>query len=154
MKHETKSAGKILDEFFGRAARPSQEQLELSRQNILKQLDLDPTPQKHLASRPRPCSGEQLLIQFALAAAAVAIAVAGGIVILRTTNRVPPAASVAEASNGFRYHFGDTVRSAAETGMFLMLADGSRIEMRSQSVLRLESANEASGFGSMPAALS
>jgi uncharacterized protein (TIGR03435 family) len=142
MKRETKNAGQILEDFFGRAARPSQEQLELSRRNILNKLDLESIPHKHFARLPSPRSGERPLIRFALAAAALAIAVAGGIVIFRTGDRVHGAASVAEASNGFRYGFGDTVRSAAESGMFLMLSDGSRIEMRSQSVLRLETAND------------
>jgi uncharacterized protein (TIGR03435 family) len=139
MKRVTKNAGKILDEFFERAPRPPQEQLQLSRRNILNKFDLESTSQKHLAPLPSSRSGEHLLFQFAFAAAALAIAIAGGIVIFRAQTRVPSAA-VAEASNGFRYGFGETVRSAAESGMFLMLADGSRIEMRSQSVLRLESA--------------
>jgi len=141
MKRETKSAGKILDEFFARALKPSEEQTDLSRRNILRRLSAEPHSPL-VANDSDPVSvvrKPSWRFRFVLAAAAVVIVLVGTMVLFRS-NRGPAPIAAAEASDGTRYRFGDTVYSNA--GLFLKLADGSRIEMRSQAQLSLESADD------------
>ncbi len=140
MKRETKNAGKILDEFFGRAPKPSQEQLDASRRRVLERLEfrnaaIELEPVVAVYHRPQ-------VLRFAAIAAAVAILVAGMVASLRLPQPGVSSGAVAEASDGWRYRLGDIVRSNDSSGMFLKLADASRIEMRANSELRLESAQD------------
>jgi uncharacterized protein (TIGR03435 family) len=76
------------------------------------------------------------------AAAAIVLAVAVSAVFVRTlTQYAPPA--VVEAIDGKRnIEFGESVRSNDATGLVVKLADGSRVEMRSESELSLERADD------------
>jgi len=139
MKRDTKTGGKILDEFFARAPKPSQEQLDASRPRVLERLELrntaiEPEPAGAVYHRPQ-------YLRFAAIAAIAVILVVGTIAFFRLPH--PGVASaVAEASDGLHYRLGDIVRSNGSSGMFVKLADTSRIEMRAHSELRLESAQD------------
>jgi ferric-dicitrate binding protein FerR (iron transport regulator) len=142
MKRKTRSAGDLLNEFFSRAPRPSREQLDLSRRNILERLGSQPAPMRDDSAPVPIVYRSRWRFRFAVAGAALAIALAGTAVILRTGHRGSIPLAVAEASDGSRFRFGDMVRSNGNEGMLLRLTDGSRIEMRSQSELALEPADD------------
>jgi uncharacterized protein (TIGR03435 family) len=138
MKRRTENAGKILDEFFARAPKPSQEQLDASRRRVLEGLEL-----RNTAIEPEPAGAgyHSNYLRFAAIAATAAVLVAGTIAFFRLPNPGVSSA-VAESADGLHYRFGDIVRSNGSSGMFLKLADTSRIEMRAHSELRLESAQD------------
>jgi uncharacterized protein (TIGR03435 family) len=76
------------------------------------------------------------------AATAIVLAVAASAVFVRTLSEYAPPA-VVEAIDGKRnIEFGESVRSNNATGTVVRLADGSRVEMRSESELSLERADD------------
>lgn len=138
MKRETQNAGKILDRFFRSASRPSFEQLEQSRRNVLQRLRTEALRPAHSepglsVAQPHP------RFRLAAVAAMAAIAIIASAVFL--LHELSPA-RIATAADGARYRFGDVVRSAGSDGLFVRLADGSRIEMRSDTELSLEKARD------------
>jgi len=70
MKRDTKTGGKILDEFFARAPKPSQEQLDASRPRVLERLEL-----RNTAIEPEPAGAVYHRPQYLRFAAIAAIAV-------------------------------------------------------------------------------
>ncbi len=137
MKRETRSPQNILDRFFAQVLKPSSEQMDRSRRNIMQ----------HLQAGPRDCDAipsfqkQRWRFRSVAAFAAGVIAVAGATAILRHDQRLSET-TVAAASDGSRYRFGETVQTKGKAGVFLQLADNSRVEMRKDSELSLESAGD------------
>src|SRR5262249_53322674 len=95
---------------------------------------IEPEPAGAVYHRP-------LYQRFAAIAAIAAILVLGTIAFFRVP-QPGVASAVAEASDGLHYRLSDIVRSNGSSGLFLKLADTSRIEMRAHAELRLESAQD------------
>src|SRR5262245_34710837 len=148
MRREPKQAGKILDQFFGRVAKPSAEQIQLSRRNILSRLGAE---ELHIGPDSVGAARMPLrFLRFGIAAAAVVAAIVGSTVLLRSRN------VMGEAVQGvlYRVYEGETqalqigeklgrntVIQSTGGGVFA-LADGSRVEMRSESEVSLERASD------------
>jgi hypothetical protein len=84
MKRDTRNAGKILDGFFARAPKPSQEQLDASRRRVSERLELrnaaiEPEPVGAVYHRPQ-------YLRFAAIAAVLASLFLGTIALLRLPN--------------------------------------------------------------------
>jgi uncharacterized protein (TIGR03435 family) len=143
MTHKAPAAGKVLDQFFARASRPSAEQIARSRRNILAVLDVTVDASTRTPARKRAS-------RFALpaAAAAMVIILVGTAVIPR--DEAPMARTV---NDGLERSEAPALIPAGQTiepgerihsrngGMF-RLADGSRVEMRPDSDLSLERAED------------
>ncbi len=139
MKPRRNTRGEILDQSLGLYSNPSAGQIERAREHFLDRLESgeDITPNLRLSlAEEKPefhSPGKRLWLAFA-AAAAIAIAIFIPFALVQ-----PPAATV----NGSRQlRFGETVRSNTGAGTVLTLADGSRVEMRAESQLFLERAND------------
>src|SRR5262249_4122101 len=88
MKRETQSAGKTLDQFFKRTPKPSQEQMELSRRRIQQHLNLELNERTAMdaAYAADGVPKRRSPFRFALAAAALALAVIGALEIAPNRN--------------------------------------------------------------------
>lgn len=114
-------------------------------ESYLRQFRLkNPAPLPELASLKRRSS-----VKWVLAAAAVVVAAGVSMVLVREAgSNAGPKATVEAAGNPSLYRVGETieagkvVQSNSAVGLLLALEDGSRVEMREQSELKLESAGE------------
>jgi len=152
MIHQKGSAGKILDRFFDRAAKPSPEQMELSRQQVLRRLNSEPAHTPMEVRQVRVQKPRRSLV--AAVAVAVVVVAVGTMAILRNWG-VETQTSVAAVDGvmirishgeshavriGERIEGGSLIRS--DRGGELTLADESLIEMGSNSELALEAASD------------
>ena len=152
MIHQKESAGKILDRFFDRAAKPSPEQMELSRQQVLRRLNSEPAHTPMEVRQVRVQKPRRSLV--AAVAVAVVVVAVGTMAILRNWG-VETQTSVAAVDGvmirishgeshavriGERIEGGSLIRS--DRGGELTLADESLIEMGSNSELALEAASD------------
>jgi uncharacterized protein (TIGR03435 family) len=139
MTRQTRSAGKLLNQFFERVPKPSAEQLARSRRNILAVLDVTVDASTTTPARKRTS-------RFALpaAAAAVVIILVGMAVILRDEAPINHGLERSEAPAlipaGQTIEPGERIHS--KNGGVFRLADSSRVEMRPDSDLSLERAKD------------
>ncbi len=162
MKRHTKSAGKILDQFFARVPKASAEQVNASRERVMRQLNMESAEATgNLVELMRPARRRSRVLAAAmtpvLAAAAVLFAIVGSVVLIKTLPTVVDTA-MAQAVDGTLYRksggeshlvkagekieSGALIHSDGGHGAVLELTDGSRVEMRSESELLLERADD------------
>src|SRR5262245_3622879 len=139
MRPHEKSAEKILREALNLYGKPSAEQMESARQLAVGRLESEPADQAGRESTssevirfPRPTKWVAIAV-----AAAVAVVV---LIPLVWSSRAPAVLSIGNATQ--RIQYGEIVRSHDETAAVVALVDGSRVEMRSQSELLLERADD------------
>jgi hypothetical protein len=147
MKHRKESAGRILDRTLGLFSNPSPDLMETARKHALQRIESESRPALHFFPRKEPMppardrSVSKLRPAIVAVAAAMAIAVAVPAVMLRNFVWLRSTAAVLETPQGSKkIAYGEVVRVNGGTGSVLALADGSRVEMRSQSELSLERA--------------
>jgi uncharacterized protein (TIGR03435 family) len=167
MKRHRRSAGETLDQFFGRAPKPSPEQMDSSRQRILQRLswqriaapdalmsllrsapDADENPPVRKPLRP---------VMIALAVVEI-VAVVGLMALVRNLALHVNSGGMVQTVEGTLYRVisraesrvvqvGEKIENGAlihsdSNGALLVLADGSRVEMRSDSELSVERASD------------
>jgi uncharacterized protein (TIGR03435 family) len=128
MTRETKTLTRFLQRFFS----PTEEQMESARNRILQRLELGcdgVAPEFRVAMNPLPVASRPWLPRLAFTIAAAAAVLVLSVILVtdfqRATDRtIEP---------------GEIVRSNL-AGLTLALSDGSRVEMRSDSELELETA--------------
>jgi uncharacterized protein (TIGR03435 family) len=150
-----------MNRCFAPSRKLSRAQVELAGTRVLRRLQAEPMWQsdaplfdpgavRHDRRFPR--------IVALPAAAALVLALVAGALVMRYWSAVGDGSAVVETVDGGLYRvtdtktaglnvndrigFGDTVRSNGGLGGILALADGSRVEMRSQSELSLERADD------------
>jgi uncharacterized protein (TIGR03435 family) len=136
MKRRTKSAGKLLNRSLGLFNQLSREEIEASRDQALKFLESQPAghfEEEKLDSRPGIVRRRS---QWPLVAAVAAAVVMAILLPSRILQSAPAVLSDAEGSRNIQYD--EIVRPRGSTSAMLAMADGSQVEMRSQSVLSLE----------------
>jgi uncharacterized protein (TIGR03435 family) len=138
MKRHEKKNGKVLDAALGLYANPSPEEIESAPERFLNRVQSENTNLPRtvfLIFEPvhRPASWRRV----AVVAAAAVIALA---IFASVRRRGPVAAEIVDGSRKIPY--GEIVRSIDQAGTVLVLADGSRVEMRSRSELALERADD------------
>ena len=156
MKRKPPSASKILDQFFARS-KPTYEQVESSRRQVLRRLNLDesyviPVPNAAAAGRVQTPMQK---FEIAIALIAVVAAIVGGSALVQSFVRGGNR-TIATNVEGILYRLtseqpqviqaGEKIERDArirsnEGGVFA-LADGSRVEVRAQSELSLERASD------------
>jgi uncharacterized protein (TIGR03435 family) len=152
MKRDDETLEKELHRHLGLFGAPAASQLDVSRERVLQRLSargqiLLNTPAEARAPRHAWRAG-------------LSMAAAAALIVLASTVRWPGAESMGsvEAADGSLYSLSgstrealrqgdsidanETVRSNGGAGAMLALADGSRVEMRSQSELSLERADD------------
>jgi len=150
MRRDEDTVQKTLDRFLDRFGAPPKEKMEAAGERVLAQLKShsthasEDTLPEFTAVRP---SLKRRAFAVAAAAAAVILAIVLPMRLLRSrlaTN--PDAPAVLESADGRRnVGYGELVLSddkAGKSGAVLTLADRSRVEMRSQSELVLERADD------------
>jgi uncharacterized protein (TIGR03435 family) len=159
MKHQRGSAGNILDRFFARAAKPSPEQMDLSRRRVWERLSLESNDAwAELISDADHVRRARKFVRPLLAGAAIAVAVALGVIVVLRNRGADTRAAVAPVATADVTHSratqpdvpplpaeqhaegGAWIRS--DRGTELTLADGSLVEVRSTSELAREAAND------------
>jgi uncharacterized protein (TIGR03435 family) len=132
MKPRTQSVGETLNRSLGLFSKLSPEEIESSREQALKYLESQPVdtseeaiPEPHSVRRTR-------WPEMAVAAAAIAMAI---LLPSRILQSAPAVLSDAEGSR--KIQFDEIVRPRGTTSAMLALADGSHVEMRSQSEFSL-----------------
>src|SRR5262245_60277192 len=128
MKRREETSEQLLKQSLGRY-RPSAEQVESARERCAQRFESQagrPVQEEPKQSHPH----RQRTRLPALLAAAAAI-VAGVVVPILLHNRAPGILETASGSRNVQY--GEIVRSTTKAGALLTLADGSRVEMRTQS---------------------
>jgi uncharacterized protein (TIGR03435 family) len=159
MNRNTRGAAKILDRFFARVAKPSPEQVDSSRRQVWQrltsklaggQIEIAPLVDRRVDVR---ASLRPLMVRIAIAGAIVA---AGAVVVVKSPVAIVNRA-IAENLEGTLYRVADgeshvvgagekieggsLIRSDGGHGALVALEDGSRLEMRSESELSLERAD-------------
>jgi uncharacterized protein (TIGR03435 family) len=152
MKRHAKSAEKTLERFFARAIHPSSEEVDSSRQRVLKRLHSDDRPTEPEEGRRLRRHFFGVLVIPAAVAAAIAVAI-----FLSPEAKVDARVTVQamdgplhRISNGEpqstrpgdKIDAGTLLRSAQGARATLALADGSLIEVRPLSELSLEPASD------------
>lgn len=151
----------FMDRCFAPYRRLSRAQVELAGARVLHRLRAEPmwqsdAPLMDPAAARQP--GQFRRFVALPAAAALLIAIVAGALVMRQGSPGRDASAVGEVVDGALYRvadattsglnvndrirFGDTVRSNGGRGGIVALADGSRVEMRSQSELTLERADD------------
>ena len=137
MKSQKPDPGRALDRFFDQISKPSPEQLEKSRRNIFKHLSAGALPTMESVAMPR-IGNRRSLFRLAAAAVAAAVVIAGATLVLRRHQ----GSTMATASDGTRYRASEPIRAQGIDGFLVRLEDGSRVEMREDAELSLESASD------------
>jgi uncharacterized protein (TIGR03435 family) len=138
MNRDQKKIGNVLDKALGLYANPSAEEIESARERFLNRVQSENghvPPKEFLVFEPvhRPASWRRVAV---LAAAAVVV-----IAILASVRRGAPAAGQI-VDSGRPISYSEVVRASDQAGTVLTLTDGSRVEMRSESELALERADD------------
>jgi uncharacterized protein (TIGR03435 family) len=132
MKPRAQSVGKILNRSLGFFNKLSAEDIEASRERALKFLESQPVDTSEEAM-PEPRSVRRTRWpEMAVAAAAIVMAI---LLPTRILQSAPAVLSDAEGSR--KIQFDEIVRPRGTTSAMLALADGSHVEMRSQSEFSL-----------------
>jgi uncharacterized protein (TIGR03435 family) len=164
----TRSLHAFIERCLGRSRAASRAQVELSETRALQRLRRDPMWESDsplFAPAPSPDSVASAFrqkavtrwMQVAALAVIISVIVAGALIVRDYTIRLGLSAVVEPGENSIylvsdgrtrplpaneQVMFGDIVRSNGGIGGMLRLADGSRVEMRSQSELTLERADD------------
>jgi uncharacterized protein (TIGR03435 family) len=133
MKRRTESAGKLLNRALGLFNKLSPEEIESSREQALKYLESQPVDTSEEAIPESRSVRRTRWPEMAAAAAAIAMAI---LLPTRILQSAPAVLSDAEGSRKIQYD--EIVRPSGSTSAMLAMADGSQVEMRSQSELSLE----------------
>ena len=146
MKARDKTVGEILDHALGLFSKPSAEEMELAREHVYQRMKSTTDDASHdelLDSEPVRPVWKVRWPALAAVAAAIVIAVLIPAAMLHNPawqQRAPAVRGPEDIARKIQY--GETVRSNDAAGTVLALPDGSRIEMRSQSELGLERADD------------
>jgi uncharacterized protein (TIGR03435 family) len=138
MKRSKESTSHVLGRFLERYFNPSKEQVEAAGDRVLQRLHADDTGTSECAAiesdwvRPQRTGW---LRTAALAAIAVILMIVSALLWRPTRVDV-----VATSADGLRYGAGQMFRSGGGTSTIVMLADGSRVEMRAGSEATVERA--------------
>jgi uncharacterized protein (TIGR03435 family) len=140
MKTRPEKTGEILDRSLALFNHPSPEEIEVSRELALRFLESTSSegapPEDLTTDSIRSVHRWRWPLAVAMAAA-----VAAAVIIPKALPRNAP--GTFQTANGvLRVEYGDLVRSPEAAGDVLVLADGSRVEMRSGTELRLERAED------------
>lgn len=136
MKHPRRNAKKTLDRVLSLHANPSQERMDFAIQRVWTHLSSQPVlePVEDIPpSGSQPHQRPFNTLSLAVSVAAMVVVVVVSSIFVRDFMRT---AAVVEAFDGNLY------RTDAGAGIVLALRDTSRIEMRSESELLLEHAND------------
>jgi len=164
MKRRTHRPGRVLDQFFARASKPTREQVDISREKVLLRLTGAASEENREDDNDESTeSVQRVRWPFQLWAARVAVAtvilaIAGLTVIFRNPAAPAGPPPIAEAVTGTIYRISDresspvpaggaiatgaVIRSDGGNGAVIALDDGSRIEMRSRSEVALDRADD------------
>jgi uncharacterized protein (TIGR03435 family) len=154
-RHRT-NAGKVLDHFFERALKPSAEQANVSKEKVWQRLSVETQPAIDMRGEQTPSIHRPRRIVYAVAAAAV-LAITFGITVFRN-GATRNDSAMAEAMEGVIYRVaggqphllqrgekigqGALIHSDGGQGAVLALADQSRVEMRFETELAIEHADD------------
>lgn len=143
MKRDEHNIPKLLDRHLGRYGEPSREHMDSAVERVRQQLNPDISQMTNPLALESHARNNRL---FPLAAAAAVLAIVGSVVLVRTPISQKSASIIAELSDGKltqtgQIHPNERLQSGAN-GAVITLADGSRVEVRAQSELTFERADD------------
>lgn len=140
-----KNTGKLLDQALGLYKNPSSAGMELAKERVLRRLESEGEGLRDealLSEVDVPVRRLHWPIVIPACAAIIVAVLMPALMLRHVPSPALPPAVLEEATGARKIQYGQTVHSAETSGAVLVLLDQSRIEMRSQSELSLERADD------------